>query len=200
MTPAPSPETWLIVGLGNPGPAYINNRHNIGFQFLDELAGHCDFPGFQLKGKDCFTKKRFEDGKVVHLLKPMTFMNLSGRSVGPFSRFYQIPLDHIWVVHDDLDLVPGKVRVKQGGGTGGHRGLESLDSTIGKAYHRLRIGIGHPGRPERVSSYVLEDFTDRDEDWRQPLLHHLTQDFPLLLEGKADLYVSKVMQAMGPIR
>ena len=200
MTPVSPDNPWLIVGLGNPGSSYKGNRHNVGFQVLDTLADRYAFPAFQVKNQACFTKKQFKDGPLVYLLKPMTFMNLSGRSVGPFARFYHIPLNQLWVVHDDLDLAPGKVKIKQGGGTGGHRGLESLDGALGKAYHRLRIGIGHPGRPERVANYVLEDFSPKEDAWHPVLLGHLVDFFPLLLENKPEVYVSKVMQAMTVLR
>ncbi|MGL5784898.1 MAG: aminoacyl-tRNA hydrolase [Alphaproteobacteria bacterium] len=187
----------MIVGLGNPGPSYRLNRHNVGFQVLDVIASHCRFPEFHLKNQALSSKQLIGD-QLVFLLKPLTFMNLSGKAVASFARFYHIPLNQIWVVHDDLDLAPGKIRVKLGGGTGGHRGLQSIDQSLGKDYRRLRVGIGHPGNPERVHDYVLKDFTPQEDVWLKPLLDYLTEFFPLLLENKADVYVSKVMQKMQP--
>jgi peptidyl-tRNA hydrolase, PTH1 family len=187
----------LIVGLGNPGPSYALNRHNVGFQVLNAVAAHYHFPEFQLKNQ-ALSSKRLVENQLVFLLKPLTFMNLSGKAVASFARFYHIPLDQIWVVHDDLDLLPGKIRVKQGGGTGGHRGLQSIDQSLGKGYGRLRVGIGHPGRPERVNDYVLKNFTPQEAVWLEPLLGYVTDFFPLLLESKAEAYVSKVMQGMQP--
>ncbi|MGL4371814.1 MAG: aminoacyl-tRNA hydrolase [Alphaproteobacteria bacterium] len=186
-----------MVGLGNPGPSYELNRHNVGFQILDAIASHYHFPAFHLKNQ-ALSSKQLIGNQLVFLLKPLTFMNLSGKAVAPFARFYHIPLNQVWVVHDDLDLASGKVRVKFGGGTGGHRGLQSIDQSLGKGYGRLRVGIGHPGRPERVNDYVLKDFTPQEEVWLKPLLGYLTEFFPLLLESKAEACVSKVMQGMQP--
>ncbi|MDZ7603170.1 MAG: aminoacyl-tRNA hydrolase, partial [Hoeflea sp.] len=147
----------LIAGLGNPGPQYARNRHNVGFMAVDEIARRHSFSGFSKKFRGEIAEGTIADQKVL-LLKPMTFMNLSGDSVGDALRFYKLSPADLIVLHDELDIAPGKLKLKTGGGNGGHNGLKSIDAHCGKDYKRLRIGIGHPGHKDRVSPYVLGDF------------------------------------------
>ncbi len=185
----------LFVGLGNPGANYAFNRHNVGFMAVDAIAAAHGFPAW---------RKRFAgvaaEGKLgreqVMLLKPQTFMNESGRSVGEAVRFYKLDLGDVVVFHDELDLAPGKVRVKTGGGVAGHNGLKSLTAHIGNDYARVRIGIGHPGRKDLVSGYVLHDFAKADHDWLEPLLGAIAAEAPLLAEGANDKFQSRVAHAL----
>ena len=185
----------LFVGLGNPGANYAFNRHNVGFMAVDAIAAAHGFPAW---------RKRFAgvaaEGKLgreqVMLLKPQSFMNESGRSVGEAVRFYKLHLGDVVVFHDELDLAPGKVRVKTGGGVAGHNGLKSLTAHIGNDYVRVRIGIGHPGRKDLVSGYVLHDFAKADHDWLEPLLGAIAAEAPLLAEGANDKFQSRVAHAL----
>lgn len=187
--------TWLFVGLGNPGPTYRNHRHNVGFQVLDVLAAHFSFPDFKRKDTYAFTTGTIAAASVL-CLKPLTYMNRSGLSVGQVARFYKIPLEQILVIHDDLDLAPGKIRLKLGGGTGGHRGLQSLDQSVGKNYWRLRIGIGHPGHRDEVNAYVLQDFSSREQAWLALLKDFIAEEISAILQQEGDLFVSRVMQRL----
>lgn len=154
---------FLICGLGNPGSAYQKNRHNIGFMCVDHIAGQW---GIQFLESSKFlgwiaTKKIGENTYI--LCKPKTFMNLSGQSIGAIKKFYNISNDHIWVIHDEIDLPFGEIRIKQGGGHAGHNGLKSIDSYIGKDYHRVRLGVDRPLHKEDVADYVLSNFSKRDD-------------------------------------
>jgi PTH1 family peptidyl-tRNA hydrolase len=171
----------LFVGLGNPGAKYSQNRHNIGFMALDRIA-EAGFTPWKSKFQGAIAEGRIGSEKVI-LLKPATFMNLSGQSVGEAMRFYKLTPNDITVFHDELDLVPGKVRLKTGGGHAGHNGLRSLHQHIGPDYHRVRMGIGHPGHKDKVARYVLHDFAKSDAPWLEDLLrgiedgiHHLAAD------------------------
>lgn len=156
---------WLLVGLGNPGDKYKENRHNVGFMVVDQIADDNMFPGFKSKFNGEIAEGRF-GGQKVAILKPQTYMNDSGMSVRKAADFYKIPLEKIIVFHDELDLPPGKVKVKQGGGAGGHNGLKSMDAHLkDKNYWRVRLGIGHPGDKNRVSGYVLNDFSKEEQKW-----------------------------------
>jgi PTH1 family peptidyl-tRNA hydrolase len=153
----------LIVGLGNPGDKYDKTRHNAGFWFVDELARRYNA---SLKAESKFSgeaAKAIIDGKDVWLLKPMTFMNRSGLSAHQLANFYKIPTEHVLVAHDELDIPAGDIRLKSGGGHGGHNGLRDLHAQIGKEYWRLRLGIGHPGDKNKVSDYVLSRPSQVDE-------------------------------------
>jgi peptidyl-tRNA hydrolase, PTH1 family len=157
---------WLIVGLGNPGREYENSRHNIGFMVLDVLARRHRAPSFSSKFKGEVAQCQVA-GQGALLLRPQTFMNLSGQSVQPAMAFYKIPLENIVVVHDDLDLELGQIKLKRGGGAGGHNGLKSIDSQIGPNYLRVRAGIGHPrseGRTGGVVGHVLGPFKGKDAE------------------------------------
>lgn len=152
---------FLLVGLGNPGKNYEDTRHNVGFMALDSIIQRHNFSAPKLKFKGEFTEGSIADEKVF-LLKPSTFMNRSGSSVQEAIKFYKVPLENIIVIHDDLDLKTGKVKIKTGGGAGGHNGLKDIDSQIGKEYKRLRVGIGHPGDKDEVSGYVLSKFSKEE--------------------------------------
>lgn len=187
----------LVVGLGNPGPRYQNNRHNIGFMALDRIAASLGSPPFRARFDGLLAEGKLGDEKIL-LLKPMTFMNESGRSVGPALRFYKLAPEDLIVFHDEIDLKAGKVRVKTGGGAAGHNGIKSIDAHIGPEYRRVRIGVGHPGGERSVAGHVLGDFAKEDARWRDPLLDALVGEFPLLVEGEDDLYMSKVAARLRP--
>ncbi|WP_432636369.1 aminoacyl-tRNA hydrolase, partial [Albidovulum sp.] len=163
----------LFVGLGNPGQKYAGNRHNIGFMALDRIAQDHGFPPFRAKFQGVLSEGRLGSERVA-LLKPQTFMNLSGQSVGEAMRFFKIEPAEITVFHDELDLAPGKCRVKTAGGHAGHNGLRSIHAHIGEGYQRVRLGIGHPGHKDRVAPYVLSDFAKADGDWLDDLLRGIS--------------------------
>lgn len=189
----------LVVGLGNPGPKYAANRHNVGFLAVNAIVRRHSFGPF---------KSRFQgliaEGTVVgarlHILKPMTFMNESGRAVGEVVRFYKLAPSEVLVIHDELDLAPGKVKVKQGGGSAGHNGLRSIDAHIGPDYWRLRIGIGHPGDPNLVYPYVLSDFFEEDVIWLEKLLPAVAEALPLILSGDDNRFMTKLALLTKPPR
>jgi len=189
----------LLVGLGNPGPKYARQRHNIGFMAIDAIAAAHGFPAFRRRFQGEVSEGRLGGERVV-LLKPLTYMNESGRSVGEAMRFYKLEPGDVTVFHDELDLAPGKVRVKRGGGAAGHNGLRSLDAHIGKDYWRVRLGIGHPGRPERVVGYVLSDFAKTDAEWLAPLLDAVATAAPLLTAGDDANFMNKVALLTQPPR
>jgi len=182
----------LIVGLGNPGARYARNRHNIGFMALDAIARRYGVPAFRSRFKGELAEGAIA-GERRLLLKPQTFMNLSGESVLAAMSFYKIAPSEIVVIHDELDLRPGKVRVKRGGGAAGHNGLRSIDAMIGADYWRVRIGIGHPGIKELVHPYVLQNFAaDEARGWVEPLVDVAADTFPLLLDGSPQAFMSEV--------
>lgn len=172
----------LIVGLGNPGPKYQNHRHNVGFMAVDEIHRHDGFSSWKVRFQAQCAEGKMGDDKVL-LLKPTTFMNESGRAVGEAARFYKIAPAKVVVLYDELDLAPGKVRVKTGGGAGGHNGIRSIDAHLGKDYRRVRIGIGHPGHKDRVTGHVLGDFAKADHVWLDPLLDEIGRNAELLAKG-----------------
>ena len=188
----------LVVGLGNPGTRYIRNRHNIGFVIADAVARRYGFSAY----RDRF-KGELAEGMVAEerrfLLKPQTFMNDSGEAVLAAMSFYKIRPDEILVLHDELDLRPGKVRIKRGGGSAGHNGLRSIDALIGPDYWRLRVGIGHPGVKELVHPYVLQNFTAEEvKQWVQPLVGAVAETMPLLLAGDPPAFMSEVARRFTP--
>lgn len=185
----------LFVGLGNPGAQYAFNRHNVGFMAVDAIAASHDFPAWRKRFSGVAAEGRL-GGEQVLLLKPGTFMNESGRAVGEAMRFYKLDLGDIVVLHDELDLAPGKVRVKTGGGVAGHNGLKSLTAHIGNDYVRVRIGIGHPGSKELVTGYMLHDFSKADHAWLEPLLGAIAEEAPYLAEGANDKFQSRVAHAL----
>jgi len=188
----------LIVGLGNPGSKYENNRHNVGFMAVDAIAHRHSFAPWSKKFQGLVVDGRLGDEKVL-LLKPQTFMNLSGQSVGEAMRFHKLTVKDVVVLYDELDLAPGKVRVKTGGGAGGHNGIRSMDAHCGKDYRRVRIGIGHPGIKEMVTHHVLGDFAKADRDWLDPLLDAIADNAAMLASGDDNGFMTKLSLAVkGP--
>ncbi|AVO39600.1 aminoacyl-tRNA hydrolase [Pukyongiella litopenaei] len=189
----------LIVGLGNPGSKYARNRHNIGFMAVDRIAADHGFGPWRPRFQGQLSEGRLGSEKVL-LLKPGTFMNRSGQSVGEAMRFFRLDPDDVIVLHDELDLAPGKARVKQGGGHAGHNGLRSLHAHIGDAYGRVRLGIGHPGRKELVAGYVLHDFARADETWLDDLLRGISDGAPHLARGDGGKFMNAVALRTAPPR
>jgi len=188
----------LVVGLGNPGSRYARNRHNIGFMVAAAIARRYGFPAFRSRFKGELSEGVIA-GERRLLLCPQTFMNASGESVLAAMSFYKIPPGEIVVIHDELDLRPGKVRVKRGGGNAGHNGLRSIDAMIGPDYWRIRIGIGHPGIRELVHPYVLMNFTAEEiRQWVVPLVDAVAETIPWLLEGAPDAFMSEVARRFTP--
>jgi peptidyl-tRNA hydrolase, PTH1 family len=172
----------LLVGLGNPGPAYSGHRHNVGFMAVDAIARAEGFPAWRSKFRGEAADGRI-GGKRVVLLKPMTYMNESGRSVAEAARFLKVPPEDVIVVHDELDLAPGRCRVKLGGGHAGHNGLRSIHAHLGPDYARVRIGIGHPGHKDAVSGHVLHDFSKAEREIIGPVLDGIAEGVGKLVEG-----------------
>lgn len=189
----------LIVGLGNPGSKYARNRHNIGFMAVDRIAEDHGFGPWRSKFQGSLSDGRLGGAKVA-LLKPETFMNLSGQSVGEAMRFFKLAPEDIYVIHDELDLAPGKCRVKQGGGHAGHNGLRSLHAHIGDSYNRVRLGIGHPGHKDRVPSYVLHDFAKADEAWLDDLMRGISDGAAHLVAGEPGKFMNAVSLRTAPPR
>lgn len=181
----------LIVGLGNPGPKYENNRHNVGFMAVDDLVRRHSFGSWRTRFQSLMCEGTIGDEKAI-VLKPQTYMNESGRAVGEAARFYKIGGDDIVVIYDDLDLVPGKVRVKRGGGHGGHNGIRSIDAHIGNDFWRVRLGIGHPGDKALVHAYVLSDFFKAEQPLLEKTLDAVSRRFDLLAGHDAPAFMSKV--------
>jgi PTH1 family peptidyl-tRNA hydrolase len=186
----------IIAGLGNPGAKYQDNRHNIGFMAVDAIHRRHSFSPWSKKFKAEIAEGEIAGEKVL-LMKPQTFMNLSGDSVGEAMRFYKLGPGDIVAVHDELDLPPGKVRLKTGGGHGGHNGLKSLDAHCGKDYRRLRLGIGHPGDKDRVHAHVLGDFAKVDRTWLDPLLDAIADNADMLVKGDDGKLMNKLALATG---
>jgi PTH1 family peptidyl-tRNA hydrolase len=185
----------LIVGLGNPGDKYSRNRHNIGFLAVEEIAKRNGFPPFREKFKGLVSEGTIGSEKVL-ILKPQTFMNASGESVEAVAQFYKLTPAEITVIYDELDLVPGKARIKRDGGNGGHNGLRSIDPRIGTGYRRVRLGIGHPGHKDRVMPWVLGDFSKADLDWLAPLLGTLADNADLLVKGDDNTLMNRLAIAV----
>ena len=185
---------FLLVGLGNPGPEYALTRHNIGFMAIDALA---DAARFTAKFHGETTALSIEDEKVI-LLKPMTYMNLSGKSVQAAMAFYKIAPEDIIVFHDELDLPLGKIRIKQGGGANGHNGLKDIDQMIGPDYWRIRLGIGHPGMKEQEHGHVLSRFTKDEQDEVGKVLRALTENFALFWKRSPEVLATKVAATLNP--
>jgi PTH1 family peptidyl-tRNA hydrolase len=182
----------LWVGLGNPEPAMARNRHNIGFMALDVIAMHWKFSPWRRRFKGVVAEGEVGGVRIL-ALKPLTYMNDSGASVQAAAAFYKLPTQAITVFHDEIDLVPGKVRVKRGGGSAGHNGLRSLDRMLSTPdYWRVRLGIGHPGVKEFVSGHVLGDFAKGDRDWLIKVLDAVAEAVPLLAGGKPEDFMTKV--------
>ena len=186
----------LLVGLGNPGPDYARHRHNVGYMAVDAVAAEYGFRPFRSKFRGQLADGTVDGAKVL-ALKPATYMNESGRSVAEAARFYKLSPERITVVYDELDLPPGKCRLKRGGGSGGHNGIRSIDRHIGPDYWRVRLGIGHPGDKALVHGYVLHDFAKADHTWLEPLLSVVAKNLPLLVAGNADRFQNSVAHGLA---
>ncbi|WP_207102012.1 aminoacyl-tRNA hydrolase [Paracoccus shandongensis] len=189
----------LIVGLGNPGAKYAANRHNIGFMAVDRIAADHGFSPWKARFQGLVAEGRLGSERAT-LLKPQTFMNLSGQSVGEAMRYLKLTPADVIVLHDELDLAPGKCRVKQGGGHAGHNGLRSIHQHIGADYGRVRLGIGHPGHKDRVAGYVLSDFAKADGDWLDDLLRGISDGAEALAGGDGARFQNAVAARMQPAR
>jgi len=187
----------LLVGLGNPGASHAGQRHNIGFMAVDAIAARHGLGPFKSRFQGQVADGRLGGARVL-LLKPQTYMNLSGQAVGQAARYHKLGPDSVIVFHDELDLAPGKVKVKTGGGAAGHNGLKSVDSHLGNGYRRVRLGIGHPGDKARVHGWVLSDFAKADRDWLSDLLDALADNAALLIEGRDSDFMSRIAQATRP--
>jgi PTH1 family peptidyl-tRNA hydrolase len=182
---------FLIVGLGNPGREYENTRHNVGFFIADEIRREHKFSVPKIKFHSELSEGHI-DGQKILLQKPLTYMNLSGNSVIQAAKFLKIDLDKIIVIHDDLDLAVGKVKVKTGGGNGGHNGLRDIDAHIGREYQRVRVGIGHPGNKDMVADYVLHKFGKDDREIIDIINTNIARNIALLIAGKNDLFIASL--------
>jgi PTH1 family peptidyl-tRNA hydrolase len=187
----------LLVGLGNPGRGHARNRHNIGFLALDEIIRRHSFGPARRRFQGLVAEGSIAGEKVL-ALKPQTFMNHSGRSVGEAVRFYKLPLREVVVFHDELDLAPGRIKVKLGGGVAGHNGLKSIAAHLGRDFRRVRLGIGHPGDRDRVTPYVLKDFAKADNVWVGKLIDAVAEAVPYLVEGDDAGFMTKVALILNP--
>jgi PTH1 family peptidyl-tRNA hydrolase len=185
----------LFAGLGNPGAKYANNRHNVGFMAADAIARRHSFAPWSKKFQAEIAEGKIGGEKVL-LIKPQTFMNLSGQSVGEAMRFYKVEPSAVTVFYDEIELPAGKVRVKVGGGSAGHNGIRSLDQHIGKHYRRVRIGVGHPGVKEMVHGHVLGDFAKSDREWLEVLLDAIAGNAELVAKGDENGFMNKITLAL----
>lgn len=185
---------WLIAGLGNPGAGYARHRHNAGFMALDAIAARYGASAWKEKHKGEVADATIAGEKCL-LVKPQTFMNLSGQSIQPLLQFYKILPENLLVLHDELDVALGKCRTKKGGGHGGHNGLRDIDARIGPDYHRIRIGIGHPGDKDRVHDHVLSNFTADERTVMEPVYEAIAEHLPLFFTHSPDAMMSKVAGA-----
>ncbi|MDG1472950.1 MAG: aminoacyl-tRNA hydrolase [Ascidiaceihabitans sp.] len=189
----------LIVGLGNPGAKYAGHRHNIGFMALDRIAADHGFGPWKSKHNGLVSEGRFGSHRAV-LLKPETFMNNSGQSVNAAMRFHKLAPGDVVVLHDEIDLAPGKVKHKIGGGHAGHNGLRSIHAHIGADYGRVRLGVGHPGHKDRVPGFVLHDFAKADHDWLDDVLRGCSDGAPFLAAGDPAKFMNAVGLRVSPQR
>lgn len=185
----------LFAGLGNPGAKYANNRHNVGFMAADAIVRRHSFSPWSKKFQGLVSDGEIEGEKVV-FIKPQTFMNNSGQSVGQALRFYKLQPADLTVFYDEIDLAEGRMRIKTGGGAGGHNGIRSIDGHIGRDYRRVRIGVGHPGVREMVQHHVLGDFAKADMQWLDPLLESIGANAGLLVRGDEPGFMNKVAVAV----
>jgi len=187
----------IFAGLGNPGPKHARQRHNIGFMAADEIIRRYDFSLRQSK-HHAYVAEGMIGGEKILMLKPKTFMNESGRALGSAVRFHKLRPGAVTVLYDELDLTPGKVRVKMGGGHAGHNGIRSISSHIGQDFRRVRIGIGHPGDKKRVHSYVLSDFPKAEQAWVERTVDAVADALPLLIEGDDAGFMTRVAYLAPP--
>lgn len=185
----------VIIGLGNPGGQYAGHRHNVGFMALDRIAASAGIGPFRSRFQAMTAEGRLGSDKVL-LLKPQTYMNESGRAVRQAMNFYKFGPEDMVVLYDELDLAPGKLRVRQGGGAAGHNGIRSLTRDCGADFWRVRIGIGHPGRPERVHGHVLSDFAKADRRWLDPMLDAIGDNGELLAKADFSNFMNRVAMAV----
>lgn len=187
----------ILVGLGNPGEKYEQNRHNVGFMAIDAIAQRHNAAPWRKRFQGYAAETEIGGSKCL-LLKPATYMNESGRAASEALRFYKLAAADVIVLHDELDLEPGKVRVKAGGGSAGHNGLKSLTAHIGNDYRRVRIGIGHPGNREAVVHYVLHDFSREDREWLGALLSAMADAAPHLVAGEDARFLNEIARHCRP--
>jgi len=185
----------LFAGLGNPGAKYADNRHNVGFMAADAIARRHSFSPWSKKFQGLIAEGTIAGEKII-LIKPQTFMNLSGQSVGEALRFYKLELSALTVFYDEIDLAEGKLRIKTGGGAGGHNGIRSIDGHVGNAYRRVRIGVGHPGVKEMVQHHVLGDFAKADREWLDPLLDAIADNAAMIVKGDESGFMNKAALAV----
>ena len=185
----------IFAGLGNPGAQYANNRHNVGFMAADAIARRHSFSPWARKFQGLVAEGMLAGEKVL-LVKPQTFMNLSGQSVAAALNFYKLPPSALTVFYDEIDLAEGKVRIKTGGGAGGHNGIRSIDGHAGRDYRRVRIGVGHPGVKEMVQHHVLGDFAKADRAWLEPLLEAVSDHADLIAKGDESGFMNKLALAV----
>ena len=185
----------LFAGLGNPGTKYANNRHNVGFMAADAIARRHSFSPWSKKFQGLVSEGTIDGEKVV-LIKPQTFMNNSGQAVGQALRFYKLQTADLTVFYDEIDLAEGKVRIKTGGGAGGHNGIRSIDGHVGRDYRRVRIGVGHPGVREMVQHHVLGDFAKSDMEWLDPLLDSIGDNAALIVKADESGFMNKLTLAV----
>ena len=185
----------LLIGLGNPGPSYSGNRHNVGFMVIDRVVDDYGFsrPTHKFGGSLC---EGVIGGQKVYAFKPLGYMNTSGGPAGELSRFYKIPAEQMIAIHDELDLPLGKLRIKRGGSSGGHNGLKSLDAHLGENYLRARVGIGHPGNKDLVSDYVLSDFSKAERPQVELMVQEMAKHISLLLQGDEAGFMNKIALAI----
>jgi PTH1 family peptidyl-tRNA hydrolase len=189
----------ILVGLGNPGSQYAGHRHNIGFMAMDRIASDHGVGPWRVKFNGEVSEGRLGSDKVL-LLKPTTFMNDSGRSVQAACAFHKVAPADVIVFQDELDLAPGKVRLKTGGGHAGHNGLRSIHAHLGPEYDRVRLGIGHPGHKDRVAGYVLHDFAKADQEWLDDVLQGISDGIGQLVDGHGDKFLNLIALRAAPAR
>lgn len=190
---------WLFVGLGNPGDKYKGNRHNVGFMAVDTIADEHSFGPFRSKFQGEYSEGRIGEAKVG-VLKPQTYMNESGRSIAAAAKFFKIAPERIVIFYDELDIDPGKLKVRLGGGAAGHNGIRSSIAHLPSPdFWRVRIGIGHPGDKSRVSGYVLSDFAKADQAWLERMIPAIADNAGLLLEDKDNDFMTRVSETVNKV-
>lgn len=185
---------WLLIGLGNPGSDYAGHRHNVGFMAIDEIVRRHGFSAFKSRFRALVSEGALAGEKVL-TLKPQTYMNRSGQAAQEAAAYFKIPLERIVVFYDEIDLAPGKVRIKTGGGSAGHNGVRSLDAHLGNGFKRVRIGVGHPGHKDLVHGYVLHDFSKADAIWLQPLLEAIADSADEIVAGRDAEFLNRIALA-----
>jgi peptidyl-tRNA hydrolase, PTH1 family len=188
----------LIIGLGNHGEKHVRHRHNVGFMAVEAIHRRHGFGPWRRRFQGEVAEGNLAGEKCL-LIKPQTYMNRSGQSVGEAAKFFKLAPNQVLVIHDEVDLPPGKIRMKAGGGVAGHNGLRSVGSAISNEFRRLRIGVGHPGARERVAGFVLHDFSKADGEWLEPLLDAIADNAALLAEDKDSTFANRLHEALAPL-